>query len=56
MTVSETVLVVLLQGVKTKLQKTIILQKYIQAYGGISEEAGNKIREIMNEVDNETQL
>lgn len=49
---NEVVLIVLLKNYKTKRQRTLILQHYVQQYGALSREAGVKVKEILDEVDN----
>lgn len=51
MSENEVVLITLLKYFTIKYQRTIILQKYIQRYGALSQEAGNKVREILDERD-----
>ena len=48
---NEVVLIILLNHFKTKYQRTLILQKYVQQYGALSQEAGIKAREILDEVE-----
>ena len=51
MSANEVALIILLKYFKTKYQRTTILQKYVQRYGALSQEAGNKVREILDEVE-----
>lgn len=51
MSVNEVTLIILLKNFKTKYQRTLILQKYVQKYGALSQEAGIKVREILDEVE-----
>ena len=50
MRANEVVLITLLQNFKTKYQRAIILEKYIQKYGALSQEAGEIIKGLLDEV------
>lgn len=51
MSVNEAVLITLLQNFRTKYQRAVILEKYIQKYGALSQEVGEIARRLVDEVE-----
>lgn len=47
MTAQENYLISLLGSLSDKNAKAMLLQSYIQTYGGVSDEAGERIKQIM---------
>lgn len=47
MTDNEKKLIEILSKNKTKEEKALLLQSYIQTYGPLSNEAGKKVKELM---------
>ena len=51
MSVSESVLIVLMQNFRTRRQQALVLEKYVQRYGPLSQEAGAKVKELLSRED-----
>ena len=51
MSAQEATLVIILKALGTKYQRVLALEKYIQHYGSLSQDAGEKVREILKEVE-----
>lgn len=49
MTVNEGILILLLKCTELNWQRVLMLEKYVQSYGGLSQEAGEKVRELLKE-------
>ena len=47
MTDNEKTLIKILSESKTKEERALLLQSYIQTYGPLSNEAGRKVKELM---------
>lgn len=53
MSVNEAVLIILMRNFATKYQRVLALEKYVQSYGALSEEAWEKVRKLIDEVKDE---
>ena len=51
MNVSEATLIILMQNYPMKSQRVLMLEKYVQRYGALSEKAWEKVRELIKEAD-----
>lgn len=51
MTVNEATLVILMQNYPMKFQRVLMLEKYVQRYGSLSSDAGEKIKVLIKEAD-----
>lgn len=51
MNVNEAVLILLMQNFRTKFQRVLVLEKHIQHYGPLSQDAGKIARELVEELD-----
>lgn len=51
--VNEAMLIILMRNFTTKYQRTLALEKYVQHYGGLSEQAWQKVKELIAGVDDE---
>ena len=47
MNANETVLIVLMQNFRTRRQQVLVLEKYVQRYGPLSQEAGELVKELL---------
>ena len=47
MNANETVLIVLMQNFRTRRQQALVLEKYVQRYGPLSQEAGERVKELL---------
>lgn len=53
MSVNEAVLIILMRNFVTKYQRVLALEKYVQNYGALSEEACEKVRKLIGEAKDE---
>ena len=51
MNAQEATLIILMQNFKTKYQRVLALEKYVQHFGALSQESGNKAKELISECD-----
>lgn len=51
MTINEAMLIILMMNFATKYGRMLALEKYVQSYGGLSEKAWAKVKELIAEVD-----
>lgn len=49
MSVNEAALIMLMQQFPARFQRALILERYIQHYGPLSEETGKKAKELIDE-------
>lgn len=49
MSVNEAMLIILMKNFRTKYQRTLALEKYVQHYGGLSQEAWEKAKALIAE-------
>ena len=51
MSANETFLIMLMENLSTKEQRTLMLEKYVLRFGGVSRKAWDKIRELLEEAE-----
>ena len=53
MSINEALFIILIQNFVTKYSRVLALEKYVQHYGPLSREAGEKVRKLIEEADDE---
>lgn len=54
MSANEAFLILLMQNFRTRYQRVLVLEKYVQHYGPLSQDAEKIARELVEELDNDT--